>query len=117
MPRGLPISTYVKIVTAIAAGGVLRTEFGTGLLITTDDTIAAGGTGKMLAFADIEGGNAVFDAGDVLDAMAVWFSADPKPKSLYVGRWAEDDVATVLAGGTPTATLSDLTACQCFFLY
>ena len=62
MPRGLPISTFVDISTAIAAGGVLRTEFGTGLLITTDDAIAAGGSGKAQVFSDIDAVNAVFDA-------------------------------------------------------
>ena len=101
MARGLPISTYVDISTSIAAGGVLRTQFGTGLLVTTDDALPAGGTNKSQVFRDIEGVNGVFDAGDAVDAATVWFSADPPPKSLYIGRWATTDVSTTLRGGDP----------------
>ena len=103
MARGLPISTFVDISTSIAAGGVLRTEFGTGLLVTTDSAIAAGGPDKAQLFADIAGVNDVFDVGDALDAATVWFSADPPPKSLYIGRWATSDVSTTLRGATPGA--------------
>ena len=42
--RGLPISTFVRISTQIAAGGVLRAEYGAGLLVTTEDGIPAGGS-------------------------------------------------------------------------
>ena len=103
MPRGLPISTFVDVSTAIQAGGVLRTEFGTGLLVTTDDALPAGGSAKAQVFRDIDAVNAVFDAGDAFDGASVWFSADPSPKSLYIGRWAPTDVSTVVMGGTPAA--------------
>ena len=103
MPRGLPISTFVDITTSIAAGGVLRTEFGTGLLVTTDPTLAAGGSGKAAFFRDLNAVNDRFDAGDVIDDATVWFGADPPPKSLYVGRWADTDVSTSLVGGAPGA--------------
>ena len=114
MPRGLPISTFVDISTAIAAGGVLRTQFGTGLLISTDASIAAGGTGKAQVFSDIDAVNAVFDAGEALDGAAVWFSADPPPKSLYIGRWATTDVATTLRGGSP-AVIGDISIANATF--
>ena len=52
--RGLPISTFVRIATQIVAGGVLRTEYGAGLLVTTEDGIPAGGSGKIKGYADIE---------------------------------------------------------------
>ena len=102
MAVGLPISTYVQISTAIAAGGVLRTEFGTGLLLTTSDVIAAGGAGKVGRYRDVEAVQAVFPAGDVVDDATVWFSADPPPKSLYIGRWATNAVSTTLTGGAPS---------------
>ena len=100
---GLPISTYVNINTAIAAGGVLRTDFGTGLLVTVDDAIPAGGAGKVQRFRDLEAVQGVFAAGDVVDDSAVWFGADPAPKSLYVGRWATAAVASSFEGGAPFA--------------
>ena len=100
---GLDISTVVDISTRIAAGGVPRLDFGQGLLITADDTLPAGGTGKARRYSGISEVNAAFDAGDLLDAATVWFSADPPPRSLYIGRWAVTDVPTTLKGGTPGA--------------
>ena len=102
MARGLPISTYVDIDTQISAGGVLRTEFGTGLLVTIDDTISAGGSGKARLFSDAEGVTDVFGSGQTLSDALIWFG-QPSAKSLYIGRWANVDVATVLRGGTPGA--------------
>ena len=113
MPRGLSISTYVDITTAIAAGGVLRTEFGTGLLITTDDAIPAGGPDKMQAFADRDGVNAAFDAGDALSGASIWF-ARAGVRSLYIGRWAPTDISTTLRGGAPAA-LGSLTIANATF--
>ena len=100
---GLPVSTYVSISTAIAAGGVLRTQFGIGLLITTDSELSAGGDGKVELFRNNTAVQSRFDDGTVRDDAAVWFSADPPPKSLYIGRWATVDVDTQLHGATVTA--------------
>ena len=102
MPTGLPINTFVKINTQIAAGGVLRTEFGTGLIVTQDAAIAAGGSGKMRLFANFEAVNEALDAGAALDAGRAWFSADPAPHSLYIGRWATAAVNTEIVGAVVT---------------
>ena len=98
----LNVSTFVDITTRISAGGVPRGQFGRGLLVTVDDTLAAGGSGKVQVFAD---NNAVTDtfSGDLADDAAVWFSADSPAKALYVGRWANAAVGTTLRGGTPAA--------------
>ena len=101
--RGLPISTFVKIATSIAAGGVLRTDYGTGLLISTEDGIPAGGAGKIKGYADIEAVMADWTGGEALAASRVWFGGDAEPHSLYIGRWATADVDTTLAGTTPSA--------------
>ena len=55
-----------------------------------------------------------FDAGEAVDGAAVWFSADPPPKSLYIGRWATTDVATTLRGGSP-AVIGDLSIANATF--
>ncbi len=100
---GLPVATYVDISTAISAGGVLRAQFGLGLLITTDSELSAGGDGKVELFRNNTAVQSRFDDGSVRDDAAVWFSADPPPKSLYIGRWATVDVDTRLHGATVTA--------------
>ena len=102
MPSSLPISTYVEIATAIAAGGVLRTDFGTGLLITTDPALPAGGTLKSQVFRDRQQAAGLLDAGAALSAATVWFSREGS-RSLSIGRWAETSIATTLRGSTPGA--------------
>ena len=101
--RGLPISTFVKIATQIAAGGVLRAEYGAGLLVTTEDGIPAGGAGKIKGYADIEAVEVDFASGEALAAARVWFGADSEPHSLYIGRWATADIDTTLTGAEPNA--------------
>ena len=97
----LDISTLIRITTRISAGGVPRTAFGTGLLVSVDRSISAGGTGKARIFSSVAEVQEVYDAGAVVDAATVWFSADPLPQSLYVGNWANVDVSTTLRGGEP----------------
>ena len=112
----LPVGALIRIDTSIAGVGGLRTRFGTGLLITTDDTIAAGGAGKMQIFSDMNAVNSIFDAGDVVDAAAVWFGAVPRPEALYVGRWAATaDVDTALVGDDGIGALSTLTVSSASF--
>ena len=101
--QSLPVSTFVDITTSIRAGGVPGLVFGRGLLITTDDSIAAGGSGKAQLFQNISGVVSRFGSGPALTAANVWFSADPKPQGLWIGRWADADISTTLTGGTPAA--------------
>ena len=100
----LDISTFVDITTQVAAGGVPLERFGRGLLITTDDALSAGGSGKVQLYTTLNGFSADFDAGDAMDAASVWFSADPIPQGLWVGRWAATDVSTSLRGGAAPST-------------
>ena len=76
---------------------------GAGLLVTINPAIAAGGSGKAMLFNNIAEATRVLGAGDALDAATVWFSANPGPQSLWVGRWATTDVSTTLrAGAAPS---------------
>ena len=97
----LPISTFIDVRTVIQTGGVARLPFGRGLLLTADANISAGGSTKALLFNSLAEAGDVLDSGDAMDAATVWFSADPAPQGLWVGRWATTDVATTLTGGTP----------------
>lgn len=97
--RTLPLSTVIDVTTRIAVGGVPSKTFGLGLLLTTDDGLAAGGSGKVRLFEDLAGVTDALGSGGVADDAAVWFGADPAPKNLYIGRWASSDVSTTLRGG------------------
>ena len=99
----LDVSTFVNISTAIASAASTRQPFGRGLLVTIDSAIAAGGSGKAQLFNNLNEATAVLSAGDALTGATVWFSADPQPQGLYVGRWATTDVSTTMVG---TATVA-----------
>ena len=101
--RGLPLSTFVRVSTQISAGGLLRAEYGAGLLVTTEDGIPAGGPGKIKGYRDIEAVQTDFDSGEALAAARVWFGGDAEPHSLYIGRWATVNVDTTVAGSVPSA--------------
>ena len=99
----LPVSTLINISSTIATGGVPRNAFGRGLLITTNDAIAAGGAGKLQSYSNLAGVTSILSGTALTDA-AIWFAADPAPKDLYVGRWASIDISTTLQGDTPSAS-------------
>ena len=99
----LNVSTLFRIRTIVEGGAGPRAVFGRGLLITLDNAIAAGGSGKVRLFERLADVQEVLSAGDGLDAATTWFSADPAPQGLFIGRWATADIDTTLAGGTPSA--------------
>lgn len=102
--EGLGIEEVIDISTTVQAGGTIRSEFGTGLLMVTDDAIPAGGSRKITRFAQQSAVAALFGNGRVASDSAVWFGADPKPRALYIGRWAQAAVNTRLVSGPVTAT-------------
>lgn len=112
---GLNVSTVVDISTRIAAGGVPRVSFGTGLLLTVDDSLPSGGPDKVKIFNNLATASSFLGSGAALDAAAVWFSAEGGAKSLYVGRWATSDIPTSLVGGV-TGTTAQLGVANAAFV-
>lgn len=98
------IADFFRVTTQIQTGGLVSRIFGRGLMLTIDDSIAAGGPGKAQFFPDLDALMEVF-AGDSQPVAAArrWFSYDPAPQGLYVGRWASVDISTTLRGATPAA--------------
>ena len=98
----LDISTLVDIQTEIAAGSAPRRTFGRGMLITIDDTLAGGGTGKTELFTNNGAVVTRFGSGATANAAAVWF-ARQGAQALQIGRWTNADVSTSIIGDTPAA--------------
>ena len=107
----LPANSIVTINTAVASSGVVRREFGRGLLVTTDDALAAAGAGRVQVYADLASFRADFGStGDAYTEAAAWFGQNPFPRNLVVVRWRNTDVDTVLRGGAATTTVATYTA-------
>ena len=98
----LPISRFFKVTSRIEVGGVVTQNFGRGLMLTTDSTLPAGGTGKAKFYTDNDAVRDDFDSDSgPAEAAADWFGFDPYPQGLYIGRWARETVATSLISGAP----------------
>ena len=105
----IPISEFFKVTTKIETGGVVVQDFGRGLLLTTNDSISAGGSGKYQYFTDYDAVIDVFPSdSEPAKAAAKWFGFDPYPQGLYIGRWADTNINTILEGKNADA-LADLT--------
>ena len=102
------ISEFFRVTTRIEVGGVTTLDFGRGLIITTDPTLGASGSGRVQYFTDIDAVKEVFDDEDLIAAATQWFSYEPYPQGLYIGRWPAVDVATVLRSGTPASAIGSL---------
>ena len=109
----LEISDIVDVSAQTYAGGVARADFGRGLFLTTDDTLDAGGSGKVGVYSSLRALQAVFASdSEPYKAGSIWFAQDPHPRPLLVGRWAKSAVSTIITGGTPSdaGDIDDLNA-------
>ena len=105
----IPISEFFRVTTRIAVGGVVTQNFGRGLVLTTDDALSAGGTGKSRYFSVAEDVSDFFGADSAPSKAAQrWFGYSPYPQGLYVGRWANVAVDTIMEGSTTHGTITQL---------
>ena len=99
------INDVVRVTSIIRGGGVATDAFGGGLIITTDDTLPAGGASKIARYDSLDAVLDTFaDGSDPADAASAWFSIEPAPGPLRIGRWATAEVPTALIGGQASAS-------------
>lgn len=101
------LSNFFQVTASIQVGGVTTEEFGRGLMVTTNDRLAASGMNKFRYFTDYEQIVDFFDGtSEVVQNAAEWFAQDPYPQGLYIGRWANENIATTLTGAALASTSS-----------
>ena len=107
----LPANTIVTVNTAVASSGVVRREFGRGLLVTTASGLPGGGSGRVKVYADLAAFRADFgSSGAAHTEAAAWFGQSPFPRNLVAVRWRQTDVDTVIHGGRASTVLATYTA-------
>ncbi len=107
----LPIDTFFSVRTQIAVGGVPSQTYGRGLVLTTDPNISAGGEGKVRFFTTADSVQDLFGSeSTATKAAREWFSYNPYPEGVYIGRWAHQFVPTVLRGSQLSASATSLDA-------
>ena len=101
------LSNFFQVNASIQVGGVTTQGFGRGLVLTIDESLSAKGNGKVRYFTDYEQVVAFFASdSEATKAAAEWFGQDPYPQGLYIGRWAYEDIQTVLRGAVFASTSS-----------
>ena len=113
------VSEIIRITSRIVPRGELRKTFGVTLFVTTDDNnvLDAAGPGRIRTYSSLA---ALATDGFPTDsepylAARTYFSQEPFPKSLIVGRWAKANVPSRLVGGklsitAPNAAMKNATA-------
>ena len=87
-------------ITAAAGGGTA--DFGSALLLTTDDTLPQTGSGKFESYDSFAAvGDDFAAASEPYRAAQTYFSQVPYPKPLVIGRWLHRAQGDVLTGAAP----------------
>lgn len=99
------LSAVINVRTELRSSQAPARRFGEGLIVTIDDRLPAGGTGKLLRLTRASEIATKLDAGShSAVAAANWFSQRPSPAALQIIRWAHQDVGTTIIGGDPAAS-------------
>lgn len=109
MPQGLAVSDVIDVTVSISPVAVPTRNFGAGILIGSTDVIDV--FERMRRYSSIEDIGGDFGTTDPEYAAAArFFSQDPQPSLLYVGRWARTATRGVLRGGVLTSAEKLLSA-------
>ena len=107
----LPISDIVRINTIISPVAPPARARKT-LMLTEDDTLDAGGSGKVKSYGNLTEVGADFaTSSEPYKAAQTYFAQSPFPRTLAVGRWTDVLVNTEVRGGAPAA-IADISGSQ-----
>lgn len=112
MSSGLPVSRLIRVSVSLDALAAAFANLNSLVIVGDSDVIDV--ETRIQSFADIEEVAEAFGT-SVPEYLAArdFFSQVPRPNQLYIGRWAQADVAGRLLGGTLSAAqklLSNFTA-------
>lgn len=98
LSTGLPVSRYVSVQISLTTPGVTSEAINTGLIVGSSPVIDV--TERMRQYADINEVAQQFPATspEYLAADA-WFSQNPRPSNLMLGRWVKTAAPAQLVGG------------------
>jgi hypothetical protein len=107
---GLNAAGLIRITSSIAPQGLVRRETGRTLFLTTDDTIPM--QERVRTYTDFQGASEDFAVGSApYIAAQKYFSQEPFPRNLMVGRFSNSAVDTArIVGGVNTVTIEALAA-------
>ncbi|MBO0737217.1 MAG: DUF3383 domain-containing protein [Alphaproteobacteria bacterium] len=106
LSSGLPVSRYVSTAVSLTTPAVEAPAINTGLLIGSSTAIDAGE--RMRRFANISEVQHTFgsDSPEYNGAL-IWFSQNPRPDHLMVGRWIQAPAPASLIGGNSERRIAE----------
>ncbi len=103
MAQGLAVSDVVNVTVTISPIAAATRNFGAGLIIGTTDVIDVGE--RIRSYSDMDDVAADFGSTDPEYIGATrFFSQDPQPSLVYIGRWGQTATHGTLRGGVLTAS-------------
>lgn len=103
MAQGLAVSDVVNVSVTISPIAAATRNFGAGLLVGATDVIDTGE--RIRSYADMDDVGGDFGSTDPEYIAATrFFSQEPTPSLLYIGRWAQAATHGTLRGGVLNAT-------------
>lgn len=103
MAQGLAVSDVVNVTVTISPTAAATRNFGAGLVIGATDVIDVGE--RIRSYSDMDDVAADFGSTDPEYIGATrFFSQDPQPSLVYIGRWGQTATHGTLRGGVLTAS-------------
>jgi hypothetical protein len=103
LSSGLPTSRYVNVAVSMTQPGIVSPAINSLLIIGSSAVIDAGERARRYANIS-EVAHDFGTAADEYHAADTWFSQNPRPDNVYIGRWIKTASAGRLIGGTLTPT-------------
>ena len=104
------ISQTVRISSRISASGGASRRFGSTLFLTTEDTLAPSGSGRVQSFANLAEMSIFPSSSAPYVAGTTYYAQQPFPPPLKVGRWVDQTVGARLDGTDDHESLDDIKA-------
>lgn len=99
---GLPVSRYVPVSVSLTSPVLVAQSINTLLVITSDTVIDAGE--RMRTYEGLSAVARSFGTdSEAYRAADIWFSQDPRPHNIMIGRWIKEPSPASLVGGILTA--------------
>ncbi|MGE4191789.1 MAG: DUF3383 domain-containing protein [Pseudodesulfovibrio sp.] len=105
MSTGLSVNRIVNVAINMSPTAAPRRSFG--VLCLAGDSDVIDGLERLRTYTDIDGVADDFGvAAPEYKAALIYFSQSPRPKTLIVARWIQDDTASILRGSDPVTDLA-----------
>ena len=98
LSTGLPVSRYVSVEVSLTTPGVVLSAIHTALIIGSSNVIDTAERARSYGSISDVGKDFASTTPEFLSA-ELWFSQNPRPDNVMIGRWAKTPTSAVLVGG------------------